>query len=217
MKRAALLAAVVFPVVVLFYALHGSSKASTPKPSERDQPPVATAPATTAPATPSLSAPAAATPVVEAYGEGLLPALQPGHAAVEQAAKKCWHDRNRPPAPATRPNGPDETIETIQLTYRLVAENGVGHIEEVKVGHDQLTDQALQACIVKGAAAATWSSSAPDGVLGTIEHNVNIGDLMRPPPSLPPPSSTPAVTAGAEETKVMSVTFDPGPAQHPKK
>lgn len=216
MKRAALLAAVVFPVVVLFYALHGSSKASTPKPSERDQPPVATTTVTTAPATPSLSAPAPATPVVEAYGEGLLPVLQPGHAAVEQAAKKCWHDRNRPPSPATRPNGPDETIETIQLTYRLISDQGVGRVEEVKIGHDQFTDQALQSCILKAAAAVTWKSSAPDGLLGIVEHNVNIGDLMRPPPSLPPPSSAPA-TAEAEETKVMSVTFDPKPAEQPKK
>lgn len=215
MKRVALLAAVIFPIAVLFYALHGNSKASTPapRPNERDQPPVATTVSTA----PSLSTPVAAPPAVETNADGLLPdgllpVLQPGYSAVEQAAKKCWHDRNRPPTPATRPNGPDETIETIQLTYRQIADHGVGHIEEVRVGRDKLTDQALQACIVKAAGMVTWNTSAPDGVLGTIEHNVNIGDLMRPPPALPPPSAPPA-NQDIEEAHPASIVVDPEPAK----
>ena len=204
----------IFPIAVLFYALHGNSKASTPAPtpSVHDQPPVAMA----APTTPALTAPVAPEVVEHANVDGLAPALEPGYLAVEHAAKKCWHDRNRPPAPATRPNGPDETIETIQLTYRQVADHGVGHIEELKVGRDQLTDQTLQACIVKAGGAATWKTTAPDGALGVVEYNVNIGDLMRPPPALPPTLPTPPDNPNVEDVQPASIVADPEPGRIPK-
>lgn len=126
------------------------------------------------------------TEVEHANVEGLPEQLEPGYLAVEHAAKGCY--RGRPAPEPIRPNGPDETIESIKLAYRQVSSNGVGRVEDLKVVTGKLTDQALESCIVKVAAAATWSSSAPDGLIGDLQQNVTLGDLMRPDHGLPPPS-----------------------------
>jgi hypothetical protein len=187
MKRlVALLVGVLAVVAVLFYALRRDSKSATKTSPEVTAETHATAARSTTPS-PRL---VGAAPVVEpklaehANIEGLPDALEPGYLAVEHAAKGCY--RGRPAPKPIRENGPDETIESIRLSYRQISSHGVGHVEDMKVNNGALTDQALQSCIVKMAAAATWSSSAPDGEIGDLEQNIVLGDLMRPDHGLPP-------------------------------
>lgn len=229
MKSIALLAGVIAVVVgLLVYALHGDSEAETKPATER----AADGTRSAAPTPPSL---AGADPVVKpdnvehANVDGLPEALEAGYLAVEHAAKTCY--RGRTPTPI-RPKGPDETIETIQLAYRQVANHGVGRIEDLTVKSGKLTDQALQSCIVKVAASATWRSTAPDGLIGDLEQNVNLGDLMRPDFGLPPESKRspkptappPAALAGplgqptpeVEDDHAGTIVSEPGPATKPK-
>jgi hypothetical protein len=233
-SRVALLVGVIALAAVLFYALYGSSRSET-KPSTERKADGALAAARSAapPATPHLggAAPVAKTDDVEhANVEGLPEPLEPGYLAVEHAAKGCYRGR-RAPKPI-RPNGPDATIESIQLAYRQVSNNGVGRVEDLKVVNGKLTDQALQSCIVKAAGAATWSSTAPDGVIGNLEQNVNLGDLKRPDHGLPPESQRspkpllppPPALAGplgkqatdAEDDHPGVIVSEPGLAKQPK-
>jgi hypothetical protein len=186
MKRLiALLVGVVAIVGVLLFTLHrgsGSTKSST---NTADSAPTTAARSVTSAPRLGGAAPAVETNVVEhANIDGLPDALEPGYLAVEHAAKGCY--RGRPAPKPIRSNGPDETIESIRLSYRQVVSHGVGHVEDMKVNNGELTDQALQSCIVKMAAAATWRSNAPDGEIGDLEQNVTLGDLMRPGSGLPP-------------------------------
>lgn len=188
MKRlVALLAGAIAVAAVLFLSLGGGSKAETKPSTEHEAPVAARSVAPTAAPRLASAAPVVKTDAVEhANVDGLPDALEPGYLAVEQAAKTCRSGR---PAPKPiRPNGPDETIESIQLSYRQVSSGGVGRIEDLKVSDGKLTDQALQSCIVKAAASASWKSDAPDRLIGTLQQNVNVGDLMRPDFGLPPES-----------------------------
>jgi hypothetical protein len=188
-KRVALLAGVIAVAAVLFYAVHGGSRSDRGTERTADSVPTAAARSATPTSTPHLggAAPVAKAGDVEhANVEGLPEPLEPGYLAVEHAAKHCYSGR---PAPQPiRPNGPDETIESIQLSYRQVSSHGVGRVEDLKVSNGTLTDQALQSCILAAAAAVAWSSNAPDGEIGTLQQNVNLGDLMRPDYGLPPVS-----------------------------
>jgi hypothetical protein len=190
-KRVGLLAGVTALAAVLFYTLHGGSSSEAKSSTERtaDGAP-ATARSAAAPvATPRLggAAPEVKPDDVEHANVANLPEpLEPGYLAVEHAAKRCY--RGHPAPQPIRPDGPDETIESIQLSYRQVSSHGIGRAEDVKIVHGQLTDQALESCIVSAAAAVTWSSTAPDGEIGTLAQNVNLGDLMRPDHGLPPES-----------------------------
>jgi hypothetical protein len=189
--RVPLLIGVVAVGGVAAYFMLGRDSKTEMKPSEQQVTQVHTPPSASPGVTPQLRnvAPVASTntaPVEHAQVDGLPEVLEPGYLAIERAAKTCQTGR---PAPTPiRPNGPDETIETIKLSYRQVAANGVGHIEAVTVIDGKLTDQALQSCIVRVAGEVTWSASAPDGLIGTLEQNINVGDLMRPEYGLPPPS-----------------------------
>lgn len=191
-SRVALLAGVIAVAALGFYALHGGSTSEAKPSTERpvDVAPLAAGPAASArgPA-PQLAgaAPVVKTGDVEHASVVNLPdSLEPGYLAVEHAAKGCYRG-HAPPSP-TRPGGPDETIESIQLSYRQVSSHGAGHIEDLEILHGTLSDQALQSCIVSAASAVTWSSTAPDGEIGSLEQNVNVGDLMRPDYGLPPES-----------------------------
>lgn len=190
MKRAAILLGGVIAVGGgLFFVLHGDSKAETKTTNERA---VDGASSTTRNAPTAIPTLASADPAVKPAGvehaniDGLPDQLEPGYLAVEHAAKSCYRGHT-PPKPV-RPNGPDETIESLQLSYRQVVSHGVGHIEDLKVIDDQLNDESLQSCIVGAAASAKWASNAPDGVIGDLQQNVVVGDLMRPDYGLPPES-----------------------------
>jgi hypothetical protein len=186
MTRVALLAGVIAVAAGLYFALHESSTSEAKPTSERTTSPAVATSATTAPSLGNGATPVVATEHVErANVAGLPEPLEPGYLAVEHAAKGCY--RGRPAPQPIRPNGPDETIEAIQLSYRQVVSHGVGHIEGLEVSHGQLTDQALQSCIVKVVASATWKSNAPDGEIGDLQQNITLGDLMRPDYGLPPP------------------------------
>jgi hypothetical protein len=191
-KRVALFVGVIAVAALGFLALHGGSKSEAKPSTERtvDVAPATAGPAASAPGpAPQLAgaAPAMKTGDVEHANVVNLPdSLEPGYLAIEHAAKGCYRG-HVPPAP-TRPNGPDETIDSIQLSYRQVSSHGAGHIEDLKVVHGTLSDQALQSCIVNAASGVTWSSTAPDGEIGSLEQNVNVGDLMRPDYGLPPES-----------------------------
>lgn len=122
---------------------------------------------------------------------GLPEELHASWLAVEHAAKDCY--RGRPVPPPTRPNGPDETIETLMLEYRVVVQGGVGKLEDLRVTDGALTDAELQGCIVEAVAAATWEDVAADGVLAMMKHEINLGDLMRPDHGLLPESERPPI------------------------
>jgi hypothetical protein len=190
-SRSALLGGVIVLAAVLVYVLHdGDSKSETAPSDRKAENAAASVPrvATRTTAGPRLGgvAPVAKPADVEhANIVGLPDVLEPGYLAFEHAAKTCY--RGRKPTP-TRPNGPDETIETIKLSYRQVISGGVGHVEDLKVVDDKVTDETLSSCIVKATAAATWSQDVPDGELGEVAQNVNLGDLMRPDVGLPPVS-----------------------------
>jgi hypothetical protein len=203
-KHLALLACVVALVAAMFYAAQGSSKAEATKSAEGG-----TAPTTiegtnvvavrkAAPSAPS--APPSASVVDPRFVEhaniaGLPEELEPGYLAIEHAAKTCYRGRKVPKP--TRPNGPDETVETIKISYRQLSDQGVGHVEDLTVTRGQFTDQKLQACIVKAMTAATWTSAAPDGVIGEMEQEVNLGDLLRP--DFKPPPAVKTFTAPAPQ------------------
>ena len=188
MKRS-LIAGVIVVGAGTFFVLHRGSKAD-PKPASNEVAATETQTATSHSATPAPrlggAAPVAKPPPAEhANIDGLPEPLEAGYLAVEHAAKTCY--RGRPAPQPIRPNGPDGTVESIRLSYRQVVSHGVGHVEDLKINNGKLTDQALESCIVKVTAAATWSSPAPDGEIGELEQNITLGDLMRPDYGLPPP------------------------------
>ncbi|HUS27951.1 MAG TPA: hypothetical protein VMZ53_05565 [Kofleriaceae bacterium] len=189
-SRLALLGGGIALGAVLFYALHGddsnaqTTSSSTERTADRSR---AQARSAGPNETGQLAAPGVvkhADTVEHANVDGLPEELEPGYLAIEHAAKGCY--RGRPAPTPIRPAGPDETIESIRLSYRQVANHGVGRVENLKVNDGELTDKALQACIVKAAAGATWSSTEPDGVIGDLEQNIMLGDLLRPDHGLPP-------------------------------
>lgn len=186
MKRLVALLAVAI-VAVAFFTFRHRSTPETKISTTADETHAAGAPsAATAPRLGGAAPVAEPVEIEHANIDGLPDALEPGYLAVEHAAKTCY--RGRPAPKPIRDNGPDETIESIRLSYRQVVSHGVGHIEDLKVNDGKLTDQALQSCIVKMASAATWSSSASDGEIGDLEQNIVLGDLMRPDHGLPPVS-----------------------------
>jgi hypothetical protein len=235
-KRVGLLAGAAALAAVLFFALHGGSK-SEAKPSTDRTADGAPATARPAVALPTVASQLGVTATVVKTGEvehanveGLPEPLEPGYLAIEHAAKGCYRGHTAP-API-RPGAADETTESIQLSYRQVSSHGIGRAEDVKVLHGKLTDQALQSCIVNAANGVTWSSNAPDGVIGELEQNVNVGDLLRPDYGLPPESKRspkptapppPAMAAPLgtqtpepEDEHPDVVVPDPGPAKQPK-
>jgi hypothetical protein len=211
--RIPLLAGVIALSAVVFYTLHGGSNADTKSSTERKADAARTAARNAGPFVPpqlgAASADVKPADVEHANVEGLAEPLEPGYLAVAHAAKECY--RKRPAPKPIRPNGPDETIESIQLEYRQVSDHGVGRVEKLKVVHGKLTDPSLQACIVKVAAAATWSTSEPDGVIGTLEQNVNVGDLMRPAHGLPPASQRSPKPSGPPPPALAGPLGKPAP------